>query len=88
MWYGAALVVCGAQLSQQWYGACLIYTLKVVYSTLLGLLISLGTPDGKWGICSGAYVWYMAVLLARHDCFDHVYRYLRCASLPVISALT
>ena len=37
-------LVCGAQLSQQWSGACLIYTLKVVSSTLLGLLISVLAP--------------------------------------------
>ena len=34
----------GAQLSQQWSGACLSYTLKVVDSTLLGLLISVLAP--------------------------------------------
>ena len=37
-------LVCGAQLSQQWSGVCLSYTLKVVYSTLLGLLINLLAP--------------------------------------------
>ena len=33
-------LVCGAGLSQQWSGACLSYTLRVVDSTLLGPLIS------------------------------------------------
>ena len=35
---------CGARLSQQWSGACLSYTLKVVFSTLLGLFISVLAP--------------------------------------------
>ena len=35
---------CGAWLSQQWSGACLSYTLKVVDSMLLGLLISVLAP--------------------------------------------
>ena len=49
--------VCGSQLSQQRPDACLSYTLKVVRSTLLGLLDKyLGTPDAKWGICSEAYL--------------------------------
>ena len=43
VWHGAALA-CGARLSQQWSGACLSYTLKVVDSTLLGLLISVLAP--------------------------------------------
>ena len=37
-------MVRGAQLSQQWSGACLSYTLKVVGSTPLGLLISVLAP--------------------------------------------
>ena len=37
-------LVCGAWLSQQWSGACLSYTLKVVDSMLLGLLISVLAP--------------------------------------------
>ena len=57
-------LVCGARLSQQWSGACFSYTLTVVYPTLLSLSDKcLGTPDGKWGIFPGGYVWYMAVLL-------------------------
>ena len=36
--------VCGTQLCQQWSGACLSYTLKVVYSTLLSLFISVLEP--------------------------------------------
>ena len=35
---------CGAWLSQQWSGACLSYTLKVVCSTPLGLSISVLEP--------------------------------------------
>ena len=74
VWSGP--LVCGAQLSQQWSGACLSYTLRVVYSTLLGLLDKcLGTPDTNWGICPGAYLWM--ALLCRHGCSDHMCRYLR-----------
>ena len=40
----SSTLVCGAQLSQQWFGACLSYTLRVVDSTLLGLLISVWAP--------------------------------------------
>ena len=44
----SSTVVCDAQVSQQWSGACLCYTLKVVYSTLLGPFHkSLGTPDAS-----------------------------------------
>ena len=60
--------LCGAQLSQQCSGTCLCYTLKMVYSTLLGLFSKcIGTPDAKWGICSGAYGWFMAVPLHTRD---------------------
>ena len=37
-------LLCGARLSQQWPGICLSYTLKVVHSTLLGLLINVLAP--------------------------------------------
>lgn len=51
-------LVCEAQLCQQWSGNCLSYTLKMVYSTLLGLFDKcLGTPNGKCGISQGAYLW-------------------------------
>ena len=40
----SSILVCGAQLSQQQSGTCLSHTLKVVYSTLLGLLINASTP--------------------------------------------
>ena len=44
-------------LSQQWSGACLSYTFKVVNATPLGLFHKcLGTLAAKWGICSGAYL--------------------------------
>ena len=57
-WHQSSTLVCGARLSQQWSGACLSYTSKVVYSTLLGLFDKCpGTPDAKWGICPGAYVY-------------------------------
>ena len=36
----SSTLVYGARRSQQWSGARLSYTLKVVHSTLLGLLIS------------------------------------------------
>ena len=38
------ITVCGAQLSEQWPGACLSYTLKVVDSTFMVLLISALVP--------------------------------------------
>ena len=40
----SSTLVYGARRSQQWSGACLNYILKVVYSTLLGLLISVWAP--------------------------------------------
>ena len=46
----------------------------------------LGIPDGKWEISPGPYPW--VVPLCRHGYSDHVYRYLRCVSLPDVSALT
>ena len=43
-------MVCGAQLSQQWSGACLSYTLDSGVLHPSGSLDKyLGTPDGKWG---------------------------------------
>ena len=45
----------------------------------------LGTPETKWGISPGAYLW--VVLLCRHSCSDHVCRYLTCVSLPHVFAL-
>ena len=47
----SSTLVCGARLSQQWSGACLSYTLKVVGSTPLGLLISVLAPL----LASGAF---------------------------------
>ena len=83
----SSTLVHGAQQSQQWSGACLSYTLRVVCSTLLGLFDKcLGTPDTKWGLCPGVYLW--VVPLCRHGCSDHVCRYLRCVSLPDMSILT
>ena len=40
----SSILVCGAQLPQQWPEACLSYTFRVVYSTLLGLLMSVLAP--------------------------------------------
>ena len=106
----SSTLVCGVQLSQQWSGACLRYTLKEVYSTFLGFLISvleplmaseefsqepicewykailLGTLDGNWGTFPGACLW--VVPFCRPGCSDHVCRYVRCVSLPDVSALT
>ena len=80
----SSTLVCGARLSQQWSGACLSYTLKVVCSTLLGLSDKcLDTPDARCGISPGAYLW--VVPLCRHGYYDHVCRYLRCVSLPHVS---
>ena len=42
MW--SSTLVCGAWLSQQWSGASLSYTLKVLYSSLIGLLINVLAP--------------------------------------------
>ena len=78
---------CGTQLSQQWYGTCLSYTLTVVDSSLLGLFDKcFGSRDAKQGICPGAYLW--VVLLCRLGCSGHICRYLRHVSLPDVSALT
>ena len=83
----SSTLVYGAQLFQQWSGACLSYTLKVLYSTLLGLFGKcLGTPEAKWGIFPGACLW--VVPLCRHGCSDHMCRYLRCVSLPDVSSVT
>ena len=78
-------LVCGARLSQQWSGACLNDTLTVVHSTLLGLLISILAPR----MASGEFAQELqVVLLCRHVCSGHVCRYVRCVSLPGVSALT
>ena len=62
--WSSVVLGCGARLSQQWSGACLSYTWKVVHSPHLGLFNKcLGTPDARYGICPGAYGCYMAVLL-------------------------
>ena len=83
----SSTLVWGAQLSQQWSGACLSYALEVVYSTLLDFFDKcLATSDAKCGIFPEAYLW--VVLLCRPGCFDHVCRYLRCVSMPDVSALT
>ena len=80
----SSTLVCGAQLSQQWSGACLSYTLKVAYSSLLGLFDKcLGTPAGECGISPGDYLW--VVLLCKHGCSDHVGRYV---SLSDVFTLT
>ena len=58
-----------------------------VFSTLLGVFDKcLGTPDGQCGISPGAYLW--VALLWGHGYSDHMYRYLRCVSLPDVSAVT
>ena len=80
----SSTLVCGAQLSQQWSGACLSYTLKVAYSSLLGLFDKcLGTPAGECGISPGDYLW--VVLLCKLGCSDHVGRYV---SLSDVSSMT
>ena len=80
-------LVCGARLSQQWSGACLSYTLKVVDSIpLTHLIMCLGTPDDKWGIFPGTCL--CVVPLCTHGCSHHVCRYLRCVSLPIVSSMT
>ena len=80
-------LVCGAQLSQQWSGACLSHTFEsdVIYpSGSLGKC--LGTSDAKCGISPGTYLW--VVPLCRHGCSGHVCKYLGCISLPVMSGMT
>ena len=64
--------VCGARLSQQWSGACLSYTLKVVFSTLLGLLISvlaLLMPSGEFvqEPMGGTWLFCLAPMTASGD---------------------
>ena len=62
---------CGAGLTQQWSGACLSCTWKVVDSALLGLSDKcLGSPGSKHGISVGACL--RVVPLWRHSCSDHV----------------
>ena len=83
----SSMLLCRAQLSQQWSGACLNYILKVVYSTLLGLLISVLAPlmiSGEFP--PGVYLW--VVLVCRHGCSGHMCRYLRCVSLPNVPSMT
>ena len=84
--HGAATLVCGTQLSQQWSGACLSHTLKVVSSTILDFLISVLAPlmpSGEFPQ-EPIYGWSrsadMAVLIT---CAD-----LMCISLSDMSALT
>lgn len=83
----SSTLVCEAWLSQQWSGNCLSYTLKTVYSTLLGLFDKcLGTPDSKCGISPGAYLW--VVPLCRRGSSNHMCRYLGCVFLPDVSSMT
>ena len=83
----SSTLVCETRLSQQWPGTFLGYTLKGVDSTLLGLFDKcLGNSDAKWGTSLGGYLW--VVLLCRHGYSDHMCRYLKCVSLPDVSALT
>ena len=56
-------------------GACGWYTIAL-----------LNTPVGKCGISPGAYLW--VVPLCRPVCSGLMCRYLRCVSLPDVSALT
>ena len=80
----SSTLVCGAQLSQQWAGTRLPYILKVVHSISLGPFDKcLGTPDGKWGISPGAYLWMAS--LWRHGFLTMCAS--RCVSLPGVSAL-
>ena len=80
-------LVCGAQQSQKWSRNCFSYTLKVGYSTILGLFDKyLGTPDAKWGISPEAYLWVFPP--CRRGCSDHVCRYRGYVSFPDVSALT
>ncbi|KAF6081685.1 hypothetical protein HJG60_008717 [Phyllostomus discolor] len=69
----SSTLVGGAQLSRQWSGACLSYTLTVVDSTLLSLLISALAPlmvseefaqEPTYGWAHSAD---MAVLITRAD---------------------
>ncbi|KAF6119901.1 hypothetical protein HJG60_010284 [Phyllostomus discolor] len=83
----SSTLVCGSQLSQQWCGPCLNNTLKMLYSTILGpFKRCLGTPNAKCGISPGDYL--RVVPLCKHCCSDHMGRYLKCVSLPDVSALT
>ena len=72
----SSTVVCGAQLSQQWSGTCLSYTLKVVFSTLPGLLITVLAPlmaSGEFPqelICGRSCSADMAVLVTCADILD------------------
>ena len=80
-------LVCGAWLSQQWSGACLSYTFRVVHSTLPGLLSKcLGILVAKCGIFPEAYLWVAP--LCRRGCSDHMCIYLRCVSMPQVFTLT
>ena len=58
--------------SQQWAGTCLSYTLKVVDSTLLGLLINVWAPLMASGELAQQpiYGWYMAVQIMCADILD------------------
>ena len=62
--------------------------LKVVYSTLLGLLLSILAPLLASGEFPQEPVDRWSFRLYRQSCSDHMCRYLRCVSLPAVSVLT
>lgn len=67
----SSTLVCRAQLSQQWSGACLRYTLKVVHSTLLVFFFLLSVLEPSMASeefsQEPTYGWYMAILLGTLD---------------------
>ena len=67
----SSTLVCGARLSQQWPEACLSYTLRVVDSTLVGVLISVLAPLMASG--ESIYGWFCSADMAvKTTCADIV----------------
>ena len=86
----SSTLVCGARLSQQWSGACLSYTLRLVDSHLLGLLISVLAPQIPIGEFAqepmgGAWLFSLALQLASVEfAQDPIYGWSRFADTAVL----
>ena len=54
----SSTLIYGAQLFQQWSGPALVIYLESGGLHASGSLDNcLGTPDGKWGLSPGSYLW-------------------------------
>ena len=84
--WSSTLGVWGSAVSAVAWKLPLLYTESGILYPSGSFDNCLGICDAKCGICPGAYLW--VVLLCRYSYSDHVCRYIKCVSLPDVSALT